>query len=219
MKKNLCLLPVLPVLAIALALLSSCEDDKLAKSMNGTWTGSIMISNDDQSKEKQDIYLKFNYIPSNDTSGGTYIEVRRAVVNGVDLDDAKMDVGYCSYIEGTWEVIAGALVTKPNVSTLKVNIDPQDVKIDYDNAWAALDGLYDEFSSLGYSRKEMASDLQKDLYTDLFHQYKEDENNDGEVTWYDLKVNGETMSFATDDIGTFTLHKTNEDIIKVFNIK
>lgn len=141
------------------------------------------------------------------------------MVNNIDLDDTKMDVGYISYIEGTWEVVVGALVTKPKVSTLKVSIDPNDVKIDYDNAWAELDGLYDEFSSLGYSRKEMASDLQKDLYTDLFHQYKEDENNDGEVTWNDLKVNGETMSFTTDDIGTFTLHKTNEDIKKVFDIK
>ncbi len=139
------------------------------------------------------------------------------MVNNIDLDDAKMDVGYLSYIEGTWEVIAGTLTTKPNVSSLKVNIDPKDVTIDYDNAWTALDDLYDEFSSLGYSRKELVNDIQKDIYTDLFHQYKEDENNSGEETFYDLKADGETMSFITEDIGTFTFQKTNEDIMKVFN--
>lgn len=208
---------VLLTTTLAMFSLSSCEDNSLAKSMDGTWKGGITTKYDDQSTEDQDVYLKFTYKESDDKDGGDYVEVRNSKVQNVDLDDEKMSATYRTYIEGTWEIIAGELYMKPNVSSLKVSVSPEDVKISYNNMWAALDDLDDVISSLGFSRQEIVDDMQKDIYKDLFHQYKDDADNADEESFSDLKVNGGTMSFKSDDVGTITLNKVNVDINSVYN--
>ena len=185
--------------------------------MNGTWKGSFVTTYDDQSRENQDIYIKFDYVPSDTKDGGTYVEVRKGTINDVDVGVAKMNAGYCSYIKGEWEVLNGELEIKPDVSTLKVNINPDEVKVNYDNSWMTLENLYEEYGSSVYSRQEFISDMQKDVYKELFDEYKEDEDNADAASFQDLKVNGETMSFKTEDAGTITLHKTNENVVNIYN--
>lgn len=185
--------------------------------MNGTWKGSFVTTYDDQTKEKQDIYIKFDYVPSGTKDGGTYVEVRKGTINDVDVDVAKMNAGYCSYITGEWEVLNGELIIKPDVSTLKVNINPDEVKVNYDNSWMSLENLYEEYGSSVYSRQEFISDMQKDVYMELLDEYKEDADNSDEASFHDLKVNGGTMSFKAEDAGTITLHKTNENVVNIYN--
>ena len=217
MRKNINFQLSVFVLATLLASLTSCEDNKLARDMNGTWKGSFVTTYDDQSRENQDIYIKFDYVPSDTKDGGTYVEVRKGTINDVDVGVAKMNAGYCSYIKGEWEVLNGELEIKPDVSTLKVNINPDEVKVNYDNSWMTLENLYEEYGSSVYSRQEFISDMQKDVYKELFDEYKEDEDNADAASFQDLKVNGETMSFKTEDAGTITLHKTNENVVNIYN--
>lgn len=188
----------------------SCSDIKLAEKLDGTWKGSITISYDDQSKEEQVVYQKFDYSDETVDNDGRIVEVRDCQVKDVDLDDMTMDVKYRSYISGTWEILNGDLYIKYDVSTLRVKVNVDDVKLHYNNALAGLAALAGMLG--GYSPYDIVNDLQKDLYKDLFHQYQEGVDNDGEIGYPNLKVGDNNMSYDTSDVGTIHFVRTNVNI-------
>lgn len=210
MKKLLILL--VPVLIMLTCI--SCSDNRLAQQLNGTWEGGITISYDDQSKENQNVYQNFKYIKSDYKDGGDIIEVRSCHVKNIDLDDMTMDVKYHTYIEGTWEIIAGDLYIKYNVSTLKVKVDEKDIKLHYNNILAELNAVSDMLE--GFSIYDIVTDLQKELYKDMFHEYKSDKDYDNDSAYQNLKIDGNSMSYTTADIGEITFEKSEAEIDKVF---
>ncbi len=196
--------------------LVSCQDNSLAQSMDGTWKGYITTHYDDQSKEKEDIYIQFNYIENSDKVGGTYIEVGNCYAKDIDLDDTKLDVHYTTYIEGEWEVLAGTLSMTPDVSTLKVNVNPNDVKQNYQSVSAVLDNFADIMDIFGESTRELVSYIQKHLYTNLFHEYKREENDAEDEFFDDLEVDESNISFTTGDVGKTTLKKVNINVQDIY---
>ena len=208
---------LLGCLAIIMAVcLTSCGDSSLAKSMDGTWKGRITTHYDDQSTEDEDIYLQFNYIESSDKDGGTYIEVREGNAKDIDLDDRKLNVHYTTYIKGEWEVLAGTLSMTPDVSTLKVNVNDDDVKMNYQSFDAAWSDFEDELYSLGGSSREFVSSIQKYLYTELFHEYKSDAETADDEFFDDLEVNEGVMSFTTGDAGKTTMKKVDVKVTDIY---
>lgn len=184
--------------------------------MDGTWKGYITTHYDDQSKEKEDIYIQFNYIENSDKVGGTYIEVGNCYAKDIDLDDTKLDVHYTTYIEGEWEVLAGTLSMTPDVSTLKVNVNPNDVKQNYQSVSAVLDNFADIMDIFGESTRELVSYIQKHLYTNLFHEYKREENDAEDEFFDDLEVDESNISFTTGDVGKTTLKKVNINVQDIY---
>lgn len=204
----ICIIAFVAILVVAMAL--SYGDINQAEKLDGTWKGSITISYDDQSKEEQDVYQKFDYSDDTVDNDGRIVEVRDCQVKDVDLDDMTMDVKYRSYINGTWEVLGGDLSIKYDVSTLKVKVNVDDVKLHYNNTLAGLAALAGMLS--GYSTYDIVNDLQKDLYKDLFHQYQEGVDDDGKILYPNLKVEDNTASYDASDVGTIHLVRTNVNI-------
>ena len=204
----ICIIVLVAILIFAMAL--SYGDINLAEKLDGTWMGSITISYDDQSKEEQDVYQKFDYSDDTVDNDGSMFEVRECNVKNVDLDDMTMDVKYHSYINGTWEVLDGDLSIKYDVSTLKVKVNVDDVKLHYNNALAGLAALVGMLG--GYTPYDIVNDLQKELYKDLFHQYQEGVDDDGRITYSNLKVEDNNASYDASDVGTLHLVRTNVNI-------
>lgn len=202
------------ILISCLAFMSSCNDISLAEKLDGTWKGSVTISYDDQSKEVQEVYQKFKYFEDNIDNDGNIVEVRDCQVKDVDLDGMTMDVKYRTYISGTWEVLNGDLYIKYDVSTLKVKISPDDVELHENNALVGLALLAGMLG--GNTPYDIVNDLQKDLYKDLFHQYQESVDDDGEITYPNLKVEDNNASYDASDIGTLHLVRTNVNIDNIF---
>lgn len=187
---------------------TSCNDNTLARQLEGTWKGGVTISYDDQSKERQDIYLKFHYVESDYEDGGTVTETRYCHVKDVDLDDMTMDADYRTFIQGKYEILNGDLYIKYDVSTLKVELGVDDINLHYNNTLAALRTLAGMLGD--YTPYDIANDLQKEIYKDLFHQYQDDTDDDGEAAFLNLKVGANNMNFDTDDAGTVHLTKTKD---------
>lgn len=167
--------------------LASCEFDNIAKSMNGTWTGKSVKTNDDQSKEHLTIYFKFNYDEKSGNDGGTYIEVRNVQVENYEtLMDDNINISYQSYIEETWTVTEdGELAMKPDLNTLKVSVDPND------------------------------KDIEKDIFSNLHTEYSVIYDKD--VPFSDLQVQGDKMSFVSYMDEKTSLQKTDVDIMSKFS--
>lgn len=217
MQRKTILTTVLVYLTIMMSFsLTSCQDNTLAKAMDGTWKGHITTHYDDQSIENEDIYIQFDYMESNEKDGGTYIEVRDCNAKDIDLDDTKLDVHYTTYIEGEWEVLAGTLSMKPDVSTLKVNVHPNDVKQNYQSVSAVLDNIADVMDIFGESTRGLVTAIQKQLYTNLFHEYKSEENNAEDEFFDDLDVNENAITFTTGDVGKTTLKKANVNVQDIY---
>ena len=204
----ICIIALVAILIFAMAL--SYGDINLAEKLDGTWMGSITINYDDQSKEEQDVYQKFDYSDDTVDNDGSMFEVRECNVKNLDLDDMTMDVKYHSYINGTWEVLDGDLSIKYDVSTLKVKVNVDDVKLHYNNALAGLAALVGMLG--GYTPYDIVNDLQKELYKDFFHQYQEGVDDDGRITYSNLKVEDNNASYDASDVGTIHLVRTNVNI-------
>lgn len=202
--------------AVLCTLLVSCDDNRLARELNGTWRGSVSTSYDDQSQERQTIFATFLYDKDGDTDGGTLVEERKIKMTNMDLDDYTADAVYHSRIEGTWEVIWGDSYIYYDVSSLQVTVNEKEVNIHWQSISQPFNALSD-FLSYGYNVKtDLTRQLQKNAYSELFKSYKEDAAQAEDAPYVDLKVNGNSMSYETSDVGqlTFTRISGNDNHIR-----
>ncbi len=189
------------------AVFVSCKDSEMAKQLDGAWTGGYNVSYDDGSKEHVNETLEFSYNENSENDNGTFTEVLDGKMHISD-DDGTMVCKYRSRIEGRYEVLAGDLYLYYNMSTLAVDVDENDIDISFDHA---LDQLEYEAASMEYitstlrsPKEEMAKEAKKEILQNLFHQYKQTDEDTG---FLDLKVSDSEMSFETEDMGRFTFHK------------
>lgn len=56
-------------------------------------------------------------------------------------------------------------------------------------------------------KDDFVREAQKDCYKELFHQYKQQNADDG--GFVDLKVSATEMSFETSDLGRMTFHRVS----------
>lgn len=189
---------------------TSCNDEKLAKQMEGTWQCSYTNAYDTGEKERVKQVMTFHYDESEDgEDGGTFVEELYGSVKDIDLVfvDGTIDCRYHSSISGTWSVELGDLYLTYDVATLEVELDRNDVDL-------KLNRMVDQLEMAGYMmetfsdpKDDFVREAQKDCYKELFHQYKQQNADDG--GFVDLKVSATEMSFETSDLGRMTFHRVS----------
>lgn len=185
-------------------LFMSCDDDNIAKSMEGSWQGQYVVSSDGEDEDNVTQTLSFTYIEDDVKSGGNFTEEHSGHMKDVDCGTGTLDCIYHCSINGTWEIIAGDLYIYYNVPSLKVNINRDDVKFNYYNEWDALDEIDYSISTLTDLRGEMIRELKKSIYREMLNEYK---TNDPDAPYRDVKVSERTLSFITNDAGTVELER------------
>ena len=109
-------------LVTAMLLLCSCNDSKIAKYMEGTWTRSYITSYEDGTKSHVDEQTTFNYDATDEEKdGGTFIEICTGQEE-TEEDEINAKYRWVSKIEGTWKIEFGSLYQHYDLSTLEVEI-------------------------------------------------------------------------------------------------
>lgn len=194
-------------IALLLPILSffSCNDTELAEKAVGTWALNITTSYDDGSKDEATGVFKF--VKEEDNDGGTFTEKRLGVFSGEE-DKAHYTCKYKSTITGTWDVFAGKLELVYDIPSLKVTINADDVNLKYNSFLDELDAATYALRTLTNVTAELAKTAQKELYTDSFRSYKS-MNDEGGV-FNNLTIEGDKMTFDTNDMGTLHLTKITQ---------
>ena len=191
--------------------LSSCNDEKLAKQMEGTWQGSYRTVYDNGAKERVEKVLTFHYDENDEwNDGGTFVEELYGTSNDIELifADGTVDCRYRSRIKGTWSVDFGDLYLTYNVTTLEVEINNSDVDLKLDRFTDQLNMAGYMLETLSDPKDDIVKEAKKSLYKDLFHQYKQ--SNADEAAFGDLKVSANELSFETDDLGRMTFRRVRK---------
>lgn len=191
----------------AMTVLTSCNDEKLAKEIDGKWSVRNTETDEDGTKTDETYTYSFIRIPDDTKDGG----VLKERCNGTTIaseDGYECKITYNTYIMGNYEFIAGDLYCTYDLSTLKVNID--DIKIRVSD-----EGGYDEYEDLANSaldgslydvKQEIQAETEKELRSELYKAYKKD--NDEETCFKDVKIEGDKMTLTTDD-GTITMKRVS----------
>ena len=195
--------------------LSSCNDAKLAEEIEGNWHYEYTAQSEDGSKVKIDMVYEFDHVDSNSKNGGNFAERQFGAVQNVELEDINGTVSYKydSYIEGTWEVKEGDLQINYDLNSLEVEIDADDVKLKLRNALSEMAlGLY-VMGSMRDPIKDFVKEAKKELYGDLYEEYKHDRSKE----YRELKIEGNSMSFLTDDEGRVQFNRIITNVEKETN--
>ena len=108
----------------------------------------------------------------------------------------------------SWDVFAGKLELVYDIPSLKVTINADDVNLKYNSFLDELDAATYALRTLTNVTAELAKTAQKELYTDSFRSYKS-MNDEGGV-FNNLTIEGDKMTFDTNDMGTLHLTKITQ---------
>lgn len=191
-------------LAILCYMTTSCNDDKLAKEIAGSWTFSYSPENDEGLDEKIQETITFTYDDSNFDSG-TFVERLDGVISNIEIEDtdgSRYGYSYHSSIKGKYKMVLGDLQITYYINTLKVNVYPSDISLDLDDQTKK--GLiYLNMSTLEF-KKQMAEEARQAILDVLHEQYAEQTEG---VFFTDVQIAGTTMTFMSSDLGRVTLKK------------
>lgn len=192
-----------------MACFSSCDDAELAKKLDGTWSTSHNLKDDEGTPYTEESNIKFKYVDSNDKDGGTFIE---KTIDKIEVEESIIKAGFTSEvtISGEWEIIWGNLYMTYNPQSLNVEIKDVRYKLSDDvNPIVALAYLGEISNNITWLQdiiytKIFVKKLRKQIYKEMYEYYtssnEEDENN---TTFYfpDIKIGSNDMSYETDDLG------------------
>jgi hypothetical protein len=200
---------------LVLIAFTSCNDGKLAKGLTGSWTSRYTTTRSDGTKEKVTEKLTFVYDGSDVDSDGTFTEELTGYYTGIETDEYNLEFTYHSRIKGKYEVIAGDLYLYYKMSTLTVDIPPEDFKIKYTNYDLSdfMDDFADAFRKSIFGgeikdpKKELIKVYKKECYSLLFQGYN---SGDEDSCYSDLEVSDTYMSFETADLGTMRFKRVSK---------
>lgn len=201
-------LKIISAAILCCLVLTSCNDEKLAKQLEGTWRSSYVATYDTGIKDRVEQVMTFQY-DGNDESkdGGTFVEELYGNAKDIELMfvDGTVDCRYHCFIRGTWSVDFGDLYLTYNVNTLEVEVNQSDVDL-------KLKRFTDQMNMVSYMmetwsdpRDDLIKEIQKNIYKELFHLYKRQNTDDG--AFVDLEVSETKMSYETSDIGRMKFRK------------
>lgn len=190
--------------------LSSCDDAKLAKELQGTWKSDPTTAIEDGCKFKDVNYMTFKHVESNEKDGGEYTETHKGKGN-FEEDGMFFKVEYTVTVSGEYEVLAGDLYLKYDVSTLNVSIDDvnygatkdSDIFTQANMLGSVMDGSWSE------TRRLIKQEMQPELYNDFYEQVQQ--WNEEEAPYGNLEIEGNKLSYDTDE-GRMTLTKSNNTL-------
>lgn len=209
------------------SILYSCDDSKLAKEMEGTWTTSYISSYEDGTKSYIDEQVTFKN-DNADKDGGSFYEIRTGKEE-LDEDEVNVKYRWISRIEGTWVINMEDLVLNYNISTLEVDVGKEDVNFDFKgkaylwNNWGSLlmNGLY--------LNNNLYKELKKSCYKEMFRYYARVRNytKDNGFSFSNVQIKGSILSYETDDLdrieysrvkdGQSFLYSKNDGVTEIEN--
>jgi hypothetical protein len=195
--------------------LFSCNDSKIAKEMEGTWTRSYVTSYEDGTKSHVDEQIAFKYDASDkENDGGSFVEICTGQEEEEE-DNIRYKYRWVSRIEGTWKIELGSLYQHYNLSTLEVEIGKDDLKMD--DGWFGFN-LSQLFPQELLMLTDVFKELKKETYKQLFRSYKLHNNQDNqELGFNDVQVKDNILSYETGDMGKVTFHRVKDQKTKQQN--
>ena len=180
---------------MALVSFTSCGDSKMAKELEGEWQAEYTATFSDGEKDETTEYITFSCQETSNNDDGTFVETRHTRTNEMEYGEDTYQLQYTSRVEGTYSVMFGNLYLTYDLSTLQVNVTPHDVKVTPGSLSSALEMMSDAFETLEDPRKDIARESRKEVYSNLFELYQ----NNSDASFKNLKVNGNTMSYDSED--------------------
>lgn len=197
-------------LILGAVFLTGCQDNKLARDLEGKWIGNLDFVAEDGTPYTQTLFYRFKYKESNRTDGGIFSEYRSySMEETIEEDNILINYTVNSLIGGRYEVLFGDLVLLYDLNTLKVTIDDVDMSV------AESPFLTDEIMDFGNAlieiftspfEGEITKELQKNAFKEFYEQYEQDNINEG--SYKNLTIEGDTLSFIASD-GFFSFKRVN----------
>lgn len=197
------------ILCLTLAA-TSCSDADLAKASEGRWVNTCQLKDDEGIPYTQSTLYTFNHIDSNTKDGGTFVEKIR-IEQMLEEDGLSLNYDLVSSVSGEWEIIFGDLYLTYDPSTLEVKMDNFDFNLSADASSEMRLGmaginLYESLTGEDLLDVEgIKEELREGFYQDLSLKYAE--TNEEDICYPNLQVEGNSMSFDTEDVGRIELHR------------
>lgn len=187
---------------------ASCSDGELAEKADGSWINKSQQTDADGDPYTETTLITFHHDPDGTTDGGTFVERTYFQQNWED-EDLKYNYASTTEVEGTWEIVMGDLHQTYDISSLTVSLDHFDYKpANADVAWQMLDYTLENLGEDMIDKDELGEEMRKDTYKERRAYYADQNKQDKEGAGYlELKIDGETLSFLTDDMGRVTYHR------------
>lgn len=183
------------------------KDGELAKMAEGNWIYKDELTDEDGDPFTQVSLITFKHDPDSTTDGGTFVERTYFQQNWED-EDLKYNYASTTEVEGTWEIVMGSLCQTYNISSLTVSLDHFDYKpANTDVAWQMLDYTLENLGEDMIDKDKLGEEIRKADYKEKRALYVSQNKDDAEGAGFtDLKIDGETLSYATGDMGRLTYH-------------
>lgn len=190
---------------------SSCNDNNMAKAVDGTWATSLNLKDEYGTPFTQNQTYKFTYIKDNAKDGGILKEYTKTTITE-EMDDIEVTYTVSSSIKGEYEFIFGDLYITYNLNSLDVKVSDVDWKASDDMDFATkIDLLNMAFQGEELiNEKELSKEIRKNSYKNFYEDYQSmNENDDNGCSYQEVKVGNDVLSFITKDSGRITLHKVS----------
>lgn len=189
---------------------SVCNDEKLAKAVNGRWNSSVKMKDEYGVPYTENQTYQFTYIENDAKNGGVVKEYVEATMME-EVSDIEVTYTIGSSICGEYEFIWGDLYIVYDLSSLDVKIsnvgykiaDDTDILTKMNYVSTALDMALAGQELI--DKKKLTKEIQKNTYQSLYENYKS-ANNDGDGCYCkEVNIGNNIMSFKTADIGQISL--------------
>ncbi len=184
--------------------LTSCEDQKLAKAIDGSWKIGNITMEEDGIPYTGSIMYSFVYNPKlKDRDGGLFVEFRDVEFKhneeGITLS-GNIDVS----LQGDWEILNGDLILTYDESKVNVSINNFYSNIpeiaEYYNSRQLLDMYmageylpgYNEPVDYFPSMDEMSEDLKKEAYQETLNELRK---SGYEQTYNNIEIKDDVLTF------------------------
>lgn len=184
----------------------SCNDDKLARQMEGTWKTSYSENYGDGS-ERVVQTMTFHYDEDSMEDDGTFVEELSGTITDSNLEDVDgtLTCRYRFRITGRWSVNMGDLDLTYDLNKCEVKINRSDVNLHLRH--------FDDYMAMDEYKRETGYDplddvvreARKNIYEELHQQYQQHNAEDG--SFANLKVTDNQLSFETNDLGRMTFRR------------
>lgn len=206
----------------AMFVLSSCSDVKLAKSLDGKWTGVIKsyLPEIGVIEENQTLFFKYD---EDEVTGGTFTEMGSfSTIEELADEEVPLDISYTIEYQctGTWDLTLAELSLVYNASSIVVDIKDLGCKLS-SNATAqdklAFKLAGGEKAFIDYVEQNGFIEAMKKECRAAMYETLVESNKSGGV-YKDVKVENGVLTFVTDE-GVQTFRKQTLDEILEAAIK
>lgn len=185
------------LLVAIVALLASCNSEKLAKEMTGTWTSEYNVIGEDGEPDRIAVLFSFQYQPSGDNDG-TFTEIRSG-----SYSDGISSISYQTFVKGTYAIGFGNAFLEYDLSSIGVSTRASVRNVFHDALdWASNQEWRSATAKIGQGAenefRQLISQSLREEYNDC---------NDILYTLDDVEIKGKVLKCESEIYGPLVMHK------------